>query len=203
VVRVEDGMSEDGCGAVEGTGEDQTRSRSSERRGSEITGLVVVEDVKELFDVLFSGGLVEGDGDRLVIDLAEVDVVDTGVVDDLISSETLRTDGDGVEEEGVGVDGMAETSETLLEDDGEVVDASSDLLETLRTMIDSIHGGDVGEKSLGSTDVTGGLFTSDVLFSCLEGETISSLAVDGLGDTNDTTGTLCESFWLAMAKKAA
>lgn len=48
----------------------------------------------------------------------------------------------------------------------------SNLPEPLGTMVDGIHGRDVGKEGLGGADVTGGLFLADVLFPRLETETV-------------------------------
>ena len=48
----------------------------------------------------------------------------------------------------------------------------TNLPEPLVTMVDGIHGRDVGKEGLGSADVAGGLFLADVLFPRLETETV-------------------------------
>lgn len=45
------------------------------------------------------------------------------------------------------------------------MDLARNSAKTFRPMVDGVHGGHVGEKSLGSTDVGSGLFTSDMLLS--------------------------------------
>ena len=48
----------------------------------------------------------------------------------------------------------------------------SNLSEPPGTMVDGIHGRDVGKEGLGGADVTGGLVLADVLFPRLETETV-------------------------------
>ena len=48
----------------------------------------------------------------------------------------------------------------------------SNLSEPPGTMVDGIHGRDVGKEGLGSADITGGLVFADVLFPRLETETV-------------------------------
>ena len=57
-------------------------------------------------------------------------------------------------------------------------------LQSLWTMIDSIHGADVGQESLGRTDVAGGLVSPDVLFPSLESKTEAVMTVHILGNSD-------------------
>ena len=76
------------------------------------------------------------------------------------------TDLDGVKEHGV-LNHIAIFAETLGQEKGGIVNLPGDGLQSLWTMIDSIHGADVGQESLGRTDVAGGLVSPDVLFPSL------------------------------------
>ncbi len=58
------------------------------------------------------------------------------------------------------------------------MDALSDGLQTLRTVVDSVHGGHIGQQGLGSANVTSGLITADVLLTGLQGQTVRLFAVD-------------------------
>lgn len=54
-------------------------------------------------------------------------------------------------------------------------------------MINCVHGGHVGEQSLGSANVAGRLFTTNVLLPSLERQTVSLLAIGILGDSDKTS----------------
>jgi hypothetical protein len=70
VVRVEDGLRQEVGGA--GKGADAAGNRRRQRLGGEGRRLAAVEHREQRVDVRQRGGLVEGDGDRLGVDLAEV-----------------------------------------------------------------------------------------------------------------------------------
>ena len=61
---------------------------------------------------------------------------------------------------------------TFSQHEGTPVHSVTNLPEPLGTMVDGIHGRDVGKEGLGSADVAGGLFLADVLFPRLETETV-------------------------------
>ena len=58
------------------------------------------------------------------------------------------------------------------------MDALSDALQTLRTVVDSVHGGHIGQQRLSSANGTRGLVTADVLFTGLQGQTVRLFAID-------------------------
>mmetsp|Transcript_36211 Transcript_36211/g.72001 ORF Transcript_36211/g.72001 Transcript_36211/m.72001 type:complete len:292 (-) Transcript_36211:371-1246(-) len=66
----------------------------------------------------------------------------------------------------------------------------SDRLEALRAMVHRVERRDVGEESLGSADVGGGLVPSNVLFTCLHGHAVSGLALRVDRHPDDATGHL-------------
>src|SRR5687768_613862 len=69
-----------------------------------------------------------------------------------------------------------------------------DALESAGTVIDGIHRGHVGEKSLGGADVAGGFFAADMLLASLEGEAISGSAAHVARNTDDAAGNLTFEF---------
>lgn len=75
-----------------------------------------------------------------------------------------NVNGKGVKE-GLVDSGEAEGSKGIREDSGEGVDLAGNSAKTFGPVIDGVHGGHVGKKSLGSADVGSGLLTSDVLLS--------------------------------------
>ena len=64
------------------------------------------------------------------------------------------------------------------------MDLLGDIPQSLRTMVDSIHGGDDGKQNLGSADVARGLLAADMLLAGLERESISGIAICISGDSN-------------------
>lgn len=60
---------------------------------------------------------------------------------------------------------------------GRVVDSAGDGLQSLRAVVDGVHGCDVGEQGLGSADVGSRLLPSNVLLSGLQGHAVGKLIV--------------------------
>jgi hypothetical protein len=55
-------------------------------------------------------------------------------------------------------------------------------------VVNGVEGSHVGEEGLGSANVGGGLLTTNVLLTGLEGKTVGRVALGVLGDTDETTG---------------
>lgn len=149
-------------------------------------GTIAGENLDELLQLGLVDGLVKGDTDGLGIKLADVDTGSEGLLDEGIST-TLDLDGQGVKEALV-LDLVTSLLDSLGKDDGHVVDALGDLLDTSRSVVDGIEGSHVGEEGLGSADVGGGLLTTNVLLTGLEGKTVGRVTLGVLGDTDETTG---------------
>ena len=73
---------------------------------------------------------------------------------------------------------------------GQAVDAAGDLRKTNGTVVDGVHGCDIGQQRLGGADVRGGLFAADVLFAGLQGQAVAGLAVSVLRHTHQAAGDL-------------
>lgn len=84
----------------------------------------------------------------------------------------------------------ADLAELLQEDLGHESHLVCDLFETVGSVPLDVEGGHVGKESLGGTDVTGGLVSSDVLLSGLESHSEGLISVGILGDTNDSSWDL-------------
>jgi hypothetical protein len=105
------------------------------------------EDVEELDNVLKGVALVARDGDMIIVDLAEVETVLDGVLVKDAGGGGLETDGEAVEVRLVD-DLVAELGDSSSDNASETVDLLSDLAETFGTVVDGVHGGDVGKESL-------------------------------------------------------
>lgn len=158
-------------------------------------GTIAGENLDELLQLGLVDGLVKGDTDGLGIELANVDTGSEGLLDEGIGT-TLDLDGQGVKEALV-LDLVTSLLDSLGKDDGHVVDALGDLLDTSRSVIDGIKGSHVGEEGLGSADVGSGLLTTNVLLTGLEGKTVGRVALGILGDTDETAGHPALVFILA------
>ncbi len=102
-----------------------------------------------------------------------------------------QVNGERVEESTIAVDDAnAQLGQLMLEQASECVHLGSDLAETVRAVVDSVHGRHVGEQSLSCANVGGGLFTTNVLLTRLEGETVGGLSTSILAETNETTRDL-------------
>ena len=64
------------------------------------------------------------------------------------------------------------------------MDLLGDIPKSLRTMIDSIHGGDDSKQNLGGADIARGFLTADMLLAGLERESIGGIAISITGDSN-------------------
>lgn len=146
-------------------------------------GLDGDEDVEKVDDVLERVALVERDADVVAVDLAKVDALANGLLVDDGRRGTVQADGEGVEE-GLVDDLVTELLDASLDDACEAVDLLGDLAKSLGTVVDGVHGGNVGEESLGRADVARRLLATNVLLARLEGETVrrSSLGVLGQSD---------------------
>ena len=67
------------------------------------------------------------------------------------------------------------------------MDPFGDAAQPIRPMVDREHGRHHRQQDLGGTDITRGLFPSDVLLACLKGESDSRLAGDIFGDADEST----------------
>jgi hypothetical protein len=124
-----------------------------------------VENVDESGEVHWADALVKSQTDTIVVDLAEVDAHSKRSLVDLFSRGNPRdVDGQRVEVCVVN-DLVPKLLDFSLEDSGEVVNALSNLLDALRTVIDCVHRGSVGEKCLRGTDVARRFLASDMLLA--------------------------------------
>lgn len=113
---------------------------------------------------------VKGNTDSFVVNFSEVDTsLDRSGVDVGSGYTGARNvNGKGIKE-GLVDGGEAEGSKGFREDSGEGVDLAGNSAKTFGPVVDGVHGGHVGEKSLGSAHVGSGLLTSNVLLSGCDG----------------------------------
>lgn len=71
-----------------------------------------------------------------------------------------------------------------------MVDSGSNIVESDGSVVDCVHGSNIGEQGLGSADITGGLFSSDMLLSGLETHSVANITLVILGDSDDTSWEL-------------
>lgn len=71
-----------------------------------------------------------------------------------------------------------------------MVDSGSNIVESDGSVVDCVHGSDIGEQGLGSADITGGFFSSDMLLSGLETHSVANITLVILGDSDDTSWEL-------------
>ncbi|KAI6753363.1 hypothetical protein HG531_005532 [Fusarium graminearum] len=163
----------------------------------ERSGDLIVEELGLVAEALKGDTLVEREANLVIGDAAEVDALRISLLVDLGNSLRRALESDSVEKnrailaETLSVElELALLKDEALSETGLAPDILSDSLETLGTVIDSVESRHVGEKSLGSADVAGSLFTSNVLLTSLESKTKSRLSETILGNTNETTGDL-------------
>jgi hypothetical protein len=198
VVLVEDGLLKVGGLSLEGRGDLVVEELGGVglKSGLEL-GLRDTEALYKVAKALQGHALMQGEADLVLSNPAEVDALERSLLVDLGDGLGGGLEGDSVEQDGavltetVGV----ELELALLEDEalsktGLAPDVLGNGLETLGSVVDGVKGRHVGQKSLGSADVAGGLLSSNVLLTGLESETESGLAESILGNTNETTGDL-------------
>lgn len=105
------------------------------------------KDVEEVDDVLERVALVKGDGDVVLVDAAEVDVVLDGVLVQDRRGRSGQADGQVVEV-GLVDDFVTEARESSRRDARKAVHLFGDLAETFGAVVHRVHGRDVGEQSL-------------------------------------------------------
>src|SRR5262245_55997770 len=66
--------------------------------------------------------------------------------------------------------------------------ALSNFEQTIRTVIAGVHGGHVGEQSLGSTDVAGGFFAANMLLASLKRKAQCRSSARIFGDADNSAG---------------
>ena len=155
------------------------------------------EDLQDFPQLLSSNGLIQGDSNLRGIVAAEVNTVLTSGVDHCIGFLAVgQLHGDRVENNtaicSVRLDGniVSKCNQLLTENIGDRHDTLSNSLQASRSVVDGIHGGHVGQKSLSGTDVAGGLFTANVLLTSLQGQAQGTVAQAVFGHTHNTTGNL-------------
>ena len=145
-------------------------------------GSATGEHLEESVDVGDFCGFVKRQRDVVGVHLANVDASGRARLDDGIRA-TRALQRDGVEELRGGVL-EAKLFGTGGEDGGKVVRALGDLLQALRTVVNTVHGSYVGQQRLRGANVRSRLVTTDVLLARLHRHAKRRLAfgVDGLAD---------------------
>ena len=174
------------CGFRNGVG-----SEGSRRGGREVRVIdpgVDAEGFEQTVGIGDRVGFAEGDSDRGVVD--DADVV-SGLVGHVTGGFGV---GDaqchGVEElpgENLGAGGGVRG---LREGLSEPVDAGGDAGQADGTVVDGVHGGDVGQQRLRGADVARRLLAADVLFAGLQGQAVAGLALGVLGHSDEAAGQL-------------
>src|SRR6186713_2866394 len=105
-------------------------------------------------------------------------------MDDLVPTRrALQVDADGVEECSV-LHAEAERTQTRCEHLRVQMDATSDVPEPLRSVIDRVHRGDYRQKNLSRTDVRSRLVATNVLLTRLERKAVRRCPVHILRDAH-------------------
>mmetsp|Transcript_3300 Transcript_3300/g.11596 ORF Transcript_3300/g.11596 Transcript_3300/m.11596 type:complete len:853 (+) Transcript_3300:643-3201(+) len=184
VVRVEHGVGQVVRSPAEITdvlGDALSKGLSSERARP------ASEDGEERVHVLEGGGLVKGDGDAVLVHLADVVVLSDSGGNDGSGLALPDVDGDGVEEHlRPGLE--AELLGSGGHDAGEAVDPPGDMPQAVGSVVHSVHGGDVGEQGLGGADVRGSLLPPDVLLAGLHGHAQRGVSVLVDAGSDDPSG---------------
>ncbi len=146
------------------------------------------------FDIARVGGFIEGDVDRAVVAIAEVDARLFGGLANFFEGTGGRLQAQRVEEYFVAL-GDADFGQFALQQFGESMDALGDRGQTFRPVIDGVEAGDIGEQGLRGADIRGRLFAADVLFAGLQSHAIRGVAVDVDRDADDASGDLPHEFF--------
>ena len=160
-----------------------------ESLGEVLWGALAAKDMQEVGEVLLRDSLVQGDTHSLAVDRAEVNVPLLGLSVHMVRGDTLELDGEGVKVLRV-LDLVAGTLDASGKDGSEAVHTLGNGGEALGTVVESVHGGHVGEKGLGSADVAGGLLPANVLLPGLESQAEGLVTLGVAGDTDKTAGHL-------------
>ena len=168
VIAVEHRVREDRVGTAYGF-----RHRSVGLLGQCVEGFDVEVDPGNQFDqgddIITRGLFVDRNTENARLDLAQVVA---GVQSGLVGGESFAAEIQmNRVEELLGDDVDTGTLEAQGQNVRQAMDAFSNGAQTLRTVIDGIHAGHVGEQHLRSADVGVGFFAADVLFAGLQGHT--------------------------------
>ena len=177
-----------GSGDAELVGEvdDGISSEGSELLAGGGGGVDGDENVEEIDNIFERVRFVERDSDVVVVHLSQIDAVSRSLLMDESSSDSAESNRESVEESFVD-DGVTELLDGSLDESGETVDLVGDLSNSLRTVVDGVHGGDVGEESLSGTDVGRSGSSSNVLLSSLQGESVSGIPFGVLRETDESS----------------
>ncbi len=184
VVRIEHRMRQDGVGA-------QQRGRNRAARGGDSSierrkiGLDT-EATQYGGNVVCRGGLIHRETDAVIGGVAEVVAGCLGCGEDLGPS-CADFHLDGVKKRRAG---QLETcaAQRLGDDGSQPVHTCGDGAQTLRSMVDGVEPGHVGEQNLRGADVGVRLLATDVLFACLQRHAQRRLAAGILRYADDATG---------------
>ena len=181
-VRVEHRMGEVLAGAQ------QVRRDPVELVRHRVVDELLAEDARDGAHVIESRGLVCRELHMIVVD--EMDEI-AGRMGPLHHSRGTRL---GVQCDGVEEVGRVDRVTGLRRGPGkhvsEACHSGCDLLESLRAVVDGIHGRHDGEQHLGGADVRRGLVATDVLLAHLEREAVGGMPGRVLRDTNEAPGQL-------------
>ncbi len=191
-VFAEDRMRHESRGALQGAADDGARLRVPCDRVLFHT-FGVREERDDFIDVPRLHRLVQGDGEVLDIDGAEVDAAGQGRFADFFHFRLAGLNFQRIEKRCIELP-VAESFQRGGEHARQVMDAAGDVLQALRAVPDAVHPRHDGQERLGGADVGGGFFAADVLFTRLQGHAIGffTMAVDR--DADDAAGHLANVF---------
>ncbi|KAH3683604.1 hypothetical protein WICPIJ_005451 [Wickerhamomyces pijperi] len=145
------------------------------------------EQFCQVNQILFGDGFIKGQRHSVRVNFVQIGLVlFNSSLQQLISSGTVQFDSQGVKP----LRGFKLMSGVVLnllsQDRGVPVDSFSDLLQSIWAVVHNVVSSDVGQESLGGTDVGRGLVSLDVLFSGLQSQSEGPVAQSVLGDTDNS-----------------
>ena len=130
--------------------------------------------------------LVDGDADPVRPDLAQVDAIGEGILQDQ-PLEVADLHGDRVEER-IRADGEAEQGQAIGQPRGVAMHALGDGAQAPRSVEHRVHGGDDRQQNLRGADVGGRFLVADVLLARLQREAVGTVALGIDGDADKPAG---------------
>ncbi len=143
------------------------------------------EDIPQRFHIRTRAGFIQRNADAAIVDQPQVDRLAARSRVDILGM-AAGMHGDGVEEAG-GWHRMVQQAQALGQDCGQPVYPLCDRLQALRTVVNRVHAGDVGQQYLCGTDVAGGFLTADMLFAGLHRQAVGRLAAAVDRDTDQSS----------------
>ena len=170
--------------------------------GREVRSAVLVENAEDIVQVFLARRFVNRNAQRMFVDAAEIHPVRVRQFQNSGGAAFPEIDADRIEEgevssvgcrggSGFGIfasrwaDLVAKLSKAGRENDGKQMDALGNVLQTVRTMITSVHRRHAGQQRLGRANVAGRFLAANVLFTGLQRQAKSSVAPGIFGHAND------------------